>query len=54
MADDKKKMDTKKLELALFVSWRKRERFVIFCKNLGFGFEDLLLISGQYYKYEHN
>ncbi len=54
MADDKEKLQGAKLEAALFLSWHKRERFIIFCKNLNFGIDNLLLISGQYYRFESN
>lgn len=54
MANDKKKTDTEKLEAALFIQWRKHERFIILCKGLGFGVDDLILISGQYYSFRSN
>lgn len=50
----KEKSQTEKLEEALFVSWRKREKFVMFCRGIGFSIEDLLSISGQCYLYESN
>lgn len=51
---DDKKADTEKLEAALYISWAKRERFILVCRWLGFRDDDLLSISGQYYRFEHN
>lgn len=50
----KEKTQPEELEEALFVSWRKREKFVVFYKRLGFSLTDLLSISGQYYLFEQN
>lgn len=54
MKSDREKPQTEKLEEALFIQWRKREKFVVLCQWLGFSIRDLLLISGQYYLYKNN
>ncbi len=54
MPGDREKPQAEKLEDALFIQWRKREKFVVLCLRLGFTVADLLLISGQYYFFENN
>jgi hypothetical protein len=51
---NKNKTDTELLEDVLFIQWRKREKFIVTCKRLGFDVWHLILISSQYYSYKCN